>query len=262
MNWQTNFVGALMLKHDTFVELRERSDVFLRGFVVLLFAALVAGAFASLSNAIGTVTPLVTKDQVLAQANAIFESADFGPPEIKTQIQPYVTEIASMMYELENLPPRAGESVRPVVAFLNFVGGTLATPFRWEWIGWTLFAGLLFQFSARLLGGQASMAQMLGLTTLAVAPQIFSSVTSLLTLIGTVSGVGLLASASGVVGFGIAVWSAAVYVKATSVAQNFSMGRAVGAIALGGGILAGMLIVLALVVSFMFAGIIAAFASR
>lgn len=237
MNFTSLFIGALTLKHQTFVALRERSDVFWRGFLVLLVAALVAGVFGSLAGAFGKVAPQVSKEQVLAQANQIYDNSYTGPPELKEQFRPYATESASMIYELGLLPPRAGEGARPISAILDYAGNLLATPFSGGWTGWLLLAGLLFQFSARLLGGRASMAQMLGLTSLAAAPHIFAAVTALLDVVGALSGINSLLS------FVIGVWSAVIYVKATAVAQNFSIGRALGAIAIGLLIFVGVLIV-------------------
>ncbi len=256
MNFSTLFVGALTLKNESFVALRERSDVFLRGFVVLLFAAIVAGLFAALSGALGDISPQLTKDQVIQIANQSFESSYNGPPEMKAQFQAYPGEIASMIYELETLPPRAGQVARPIAAIINYVGNVLVTPFSWMWAGWMLFAGLLFQFSARLLGGRASINQMLGLTALAAAPQIFSSLTSLLNLLAARADVTALGSLASLLSFIIAIWSAAIYIKATSVAQNFSLARSVGAIALGYGILILVVIVGVLVFGVVVGGVI------
>ncbi len=258
MKFTELFIGALTLRQQTFVTLRERSDVFQRGFMVLLIAALVAGAFASLEGAIRVVTPLMSKEQVVQIANDAFERNYNGPPAFKAMFQPYPAEIASMIYDLENLPPRAGEGARPVVAILEYVGNVLATPFSWRWAGWMLFAGLLFQLAARWLGGRASMAQMLGLSALAAAPQIFSALTSLLNLLATVGNSPILSSINGLFGFVIAIWSAAVYVKATSVAQNFSLARSIGAVALGLAILIIVFLALVIVLGVVIGGFVGA----
>lgn len=251
------FIGALTLKSEVFNTLRARSDVFLRGFLVLLVAGLVTGAIGSLIGAIDTVSPLVTKEQVIQMANASFEAQYNGPPELKAMIQPYPGEIASMIYELDRLPPRAGEAGRPIAAILNYVGNTLATPFRWEMAGWMLFAGLVIHFAARLLGGRAGIAQMLGLTSLAAAPQIFSAVTSLLTLVLLTSGAGALGLLNSLLGLVIGVWSAAIYIKATAVAQNFSVWRAIVAIVLGFVFLVVAIVLLAILAALLVASLLA-----
>lgn len=233
MNWQSNFVGALTLKHQIFAALRERSDVFLRGFLVLLIAALVAGVFASLNVTVREFQPPPSKEEITQQVLDNFRSRYRGSEQLRATIEPYIREGVSMVYEIRRLPPRAGEGARPVAAILNYVGSVLATPFTWMWIGWTLFAGLLFHFASRLLGGRATIAQMLGLTALAAAPQIFSALTSLLELIASGGGAAVVGAVNSLLGFVIGIWSAIIYVKATSVAQDFSIARAIGAIALG-----------------------------
>ncbi len=250
MRWQDNFIGALTFRTATFIALRERSDVFQRGFQVLLVAALVVGLFTSLSGAIRRVTPLTTETQVLAEARQSFENSYNGPPEIGAQIEPYITEIAGMIYDLINLPPRGGAAFRPVAAVLSYIGGVISTPFSLQFAGWLLLSGLLFHFSSRLLGGRASMSQMLGLTSLAAAPQIFSALTNLLMLIQTTSGIAVLGGLASLLGFLISIWSAAVYFQATAVAQNFSYARTLAAIVLGYVILIGAMFLILLLVIF------------
>ncbi len=258
MNFSELFVSALTLKTQTFVALRERSDVFLRGFVVLLCASLVAGLFIALDGTVREFLPPPSKEAIIRQAVGNFQNSYNGPPELQPVIESYIREGVSMVYELFGLPPRAGEGARPVAAVLNYIGNVLATPFSWTFAGWMLFAGLLFQFSSRLLGGRASINQMLGLTALAAAPQIFASLTSLLNLIATVGNAPLLSGVNGVLGFVLAIWSAVVYVKATSVAQNFSLARSVGAIALGIGILIGVMIIAVVFFAVVVGGVVGA----
>lgn len=244
MHWRDNFIGALKLQDATFAALRDRSDVFQRGFSVLLVAALFAGLFASLQTALRVGTIGLSEDQVIAQAQQSFDQSYRGPAELRATFETYTTELTAMIYEVLSLPPRAGEAARPIAAVLAYIGGVLAHPFTWDFVGWMLFGGLVFQFAARLLGGRASMAQMLGLTALAAAPQVFTAITSILGLIATLSGVGAFGSANGLIGFVLAIWSAAIYVKATAVAQGFTTGRALEAIILGYVFLFGSFVVL------------------
>jgi hypothetical protein len=257
MNVADLLVGALTLKTQVFTALRERSDVFYRGFLVLLLAALVAGAFGALGKAIGDVRPLATKAQLEQVALDQFNSRFNGSQATRAQIEPYVIEIADMIYDVRALPPQAGEAARPVGAVLDYVGNLLATPFTTMFVGTLLFAGLLFQLTSRWLGGQASMAQMLGLTALAAAPHLFTAVVNLLNLLASAGGIGIFAGLASVIAAVLSIWSAAIYVKATAVAQQFSIWRALGAIALGVGILVAIVIVLGIVITI---GLIAVFA--
>src|SRR4051812_28964821 len=151
MSFQDIFVGALTLNSQMFATLRERSDVFWRGFLVLLFSAMVAGAFAALGAAIADVRPLVTEQEVIQRARDGFERSYSGPAALQPMIEQYVVEGTSMVYEIGQLPPRAGEGARPIVAILDWIGTVLATPFSMDWMGRVLLGGLLFQLSARIL---------------------------------------------------------------------------------------------------------------
>lgn len=249
MTLQDTFTGALLFKTSMLTALRERSDVFWRGFLVLLVAALIAGAVGSLRGAFGELGSTVSEEQVIQTALASFESSYNGPPDLKPVMQSMVREVAGMVYELLSLPPRAGEGARPIIAILHWLGETLAAPFSFAFIGWTLFAGLVFQLTSSWFGGRAHLAQMLGLTALAAAPQALTAIPNLLTLLAEMTNASALTLANGLLGLLIGAWSLLIYVKATSVAQQFSIGKAVGAIVVGLLIMIAVLIVLTIVVA-------------
>lgn len=258
MNFQDLFVGALTVNSKMFDALRERSDVFWRGFMVLLFAGLFAGVFGALPGAISEIAPQATKEQVIQIARAQFESNYRGPAQDKATYEEYVDDIASAVYDVIHLPPRAGEGARPVAAVLGYIGNVLATPFSSRWIEWILFMGLLFHFTARLLGGRASMAQMLGLTALATAPQIFFSLVSVLMLVQNATATPLIGVLVGALGFVISLWTAVIYVKGTAVAQKFTVWRAIGTIVLGYVLLIGAIIVFSILVALLLGGLLTA----
>lgn len=258
MRWQDTFLGALTFRHATFAALRERSDVFARGFLVLAIAALIAGLASAIPPALERFGPTMTREQVLQQAQSSFDQSYNGPAATRAQVEPYVTEIAGMVYDLIALPPQGGDLARPVAAALTYARGVLENPFRWEFVGWLLFAGLVFHMASRALGGRASMAQMLGLTALAAAPGAFRVIPSLISLVVTLTSAPLIGALGGLLGFALTLWSAAVYVKATAVAQGFSLGRTIGALALGCGFMLVAAIVVGFVVALAFAGVIAA----
>lgn len=243
MTLYNTLIGALLLRQQTFLTLRERSDVFLRGFLVLLVVGIAVGFAVGLEGVSRKAVPSVSKAQVLEQIESRLNTGPQMPPALRALIESYVTESVSMVYEIIALTPRGGEFARPIASFLVLVGTTVAVPFSWPWAGWLLFAGLVFHLTSRWLGGRAGIAQMLGLTVLAAAPQIFLVVSSLFTILQTLLGVplGFLVS---LIGFIVAVWSAVLYIKATGVAQGFSWLRALGAIALGYVLMIGSVILL------------------
>lgn len=249
MTLQDTFIGALLLRTPIFTALRERSDVFWRGFLVLLVAALIAGAIGSLRGAFGELGSSVSEEEVIQTALTSFESSYNGPPDLKPVMENIVREFAGMIYELVSLPPRAGEGARAVIAILRWIGETLAAPFSFAFMGWTLLAGLVIQLTSSWFGGRAHLAQMLGLTALAAAPQALTAIPNLLTLLAEMTNASALTLANGLLGLLIGVWSLLIYVKATSVAQQFSIGKAIGAIVVGLFIMIAVLIVLTIVVA-------------
>lgn len=245
--WNT-FVGALLLKNETFLALRARSDVFLRGFMVLLVTALVVGVFTHLGSLIVPALPTPSKAEIEAQATAIYNQQYRGPENLRQVYEVYVTDIASLAYDLLTTTPNGGEAGRWFGAIAGYVGQTLALAWTGAFAGWMLLAGLVVQLTSRWLGGRAGMAQMLGLTALAAAPQIFTIVTALLSYLATTSGIAVLGTLGSLVGFVIALWGAVIYIKATAVAQQFSAARAIGAIVLAWVVAIGIALALVILV--------------
>ena len=242
MNLWNLFIGALTLRTETYVQLRERSDTFLRGFLVLAVAGVIAGAFVA-TEMLVTQLALPSKDAAVAQVQAGMAQAQI-PPAFRGMAEAYVLNAVSMVYELEHLPPQAGAWATPLATGLDWLGATLRTPFNFGYVGWTVVGGLLFGGVALWFGGRGDLNKMLGLTALAAAPQVFNALIVLLTTLATLTGISALTGLNGLLGLGIALWSAVIYVKATAIAQNFSVGRAVASIALGLAILVGLVVAL------------------
>ena len=103
---------------------------------------------------------------------------------------------------------------KPVGWLLQDIGAFLSLPFARlaGWFGYAVWVILV----AKLLGGRATIAQALGATALYAVPHV-------LDLLGLVPCLG------GILGLAATVWGIAIYVKALSVANEFTIGRAVAA---------------------------------
>lgn len=249
MNVREMFVGALFLHNETFTNLRAQSDVFWRGFLVLFIAAVVAGFFGATTTFAASLIPPPPKDVVMRSVQIAFEQQFGSLPQIAPILRPYLEEGTSLGYELSQLPPRVGAWATPFVNLFNTIGTALVTPSSFSYIGWTLLAGLLFGASSRWFGGKGELNQVLGLTALAAAPQIFNAVPALLATIATLTGITALTSLNGIIFLVTTLWSAAIYVKGLSVAQDFSIGRSVGAIIAGFAAIAAILIFFVLLIA-------------
>ncbi len=236
MSILTLLSGALTLRTDTFKNLRERSDVFQRGFTLLLLVALLAGIFDVGVSAISSAARPESEAQVTDQAIRNFEQSYTGPAELQPMIESYIREGVAMVYEISSLPPNAGAAFRPVARFLDWLGQVLTKPFGFAVLGYFFLAALLVHLTSRWLGGRAGMSQMLGLGALSYSVQVLYPILSLLTLGQNLTQAAALGTISGLLGFLLFIWSLVIYVKAVAIAQEFSYGRAIGAILLAVGL--------------------------
>ncbi len=246
--------GALRLRTETFQSLRERSDVFYRGFLVVLVVGLLTGAFAAAVPLIeGAVRP-PTEAQVTQQITQGITGFSPAAGSFRATIEAYVREAVGISLDIRRLRPNAGRSFDPVARALDWLGQTLATPFSFSFAGLLLLGGILVQLVSSWLGGRAALAQMLGLTGLAWAPRVLNPISSLLVLGQDVSASGALGALNSFLGFVLLIWGAVIYIKGTAVAQGFSYGKALGAFLLAGVIL----LVLVALFACVFGGLIAA----
>ncbi|MGE5139886.1 MAG: YIP1 family protein [Rudaea sp.] len=221
--------AALSLRDGAFVGLRARSDVFYRGFLVLLVSGLIAGAFQAGVDVLSRARP-VGQEQLTEQIMQGIDQSGLVFPGFRDMIQGSVSESVGIGADISALPPQAGEAFRPAAYFLDWLGGTLGTPFGAGFSGWLLVVGLLVHLTSRWLGGRAGAAQMLGLAALAFAPYVLSPLAAVLKYIG--GDQGAAGSLAGVVSWVIFLWALIVLVKATSVAQGLGIARSVGALVL------------------------------
>lgn len=233
-DWIATLRGALTLKTETFIHLRDRRDAFFQGVAVIVLVALLAGlpglvtdllrgvrggsAVAALDDAtdafeqgLQQATPLLQNMPAETQA-VILEQARAG---FKLGMQ-----IGSRIEQLPTALPR------PLNAALQALGGWLSRPFGGAgfplaaatlgtWLGY----GIWVMLAAKLLGGRGSLTGFFGATALFAVPHV-------LNILGPLPYVGAL------LGFIAWLWGAVIYVKATAVSHELSVERAVLAVLL------------------------------
>lgn len=244
--WINMLRGGLVLDTATFLQLRERRDAVMRGFLFIVVIALLAGfpAFV-LSFARGAQAhPLSEAEtgQVMAELQQALDqmSPVLGglPPGLTDAIRENVRIGVSIAQQIQQLPrplPLAlGEMLQAIGAWLSvpFARGLvplgLASLATWLGYGtWVLLAG-------RLLGGRGSMVPFFGATSLYAAPHLLN-VFGFLPVLGPITYI---------VAF---LWGLVIYVKATAVSHEIGLGRALLAVLLPALILIG-LVVLVLIV--------------
>jgi hypothetical protein len=219
--------GALSLDTQTFVAQREARDAFRKGVLFVVVITLLAG---SLSFIVSTVKGFLPpkwdaqRDEVEDQISQVFK---FLPLEMDAETeQMIVGSIEAGLdigFEIAQLPTPLP---RPVKDFLQALGGWVTAPLLrlGGWMGYAFWVLLV----AKLLGGRATLSQMLGCTALYAAPQI-------LTILQVIPCLGPILA------FVAFVWGLVIYIKATAVANELGPGRALLAAILPAAVLIGLI---------------------
>jgi hypothetical protein len=211
---------VLLFRDEAYAQHVARADVLKRGVALLVLVTLLAGLIPFFVN--------VINDLRLASVEARRQEAEVGiqefvksldavrpyldlPPGFEKQMIAYNKAGMGIGFGIEDLPTRLP---KPVGRVLRDLGAFLSLPFSRlaGWMGYALWVLLV----AKLLGGRATVSQMLGATALYAVPHI-------LDFLGFVSCLGPM------IGLVATVWGIAIYVKALTVASDFSIGRAITA---------------------------------
>jgi len=239
--------GSLLLRPASLTSLRNASDIFKQGLLILIAAGLVVGLVNSaiqLADALQAPPSEATirrarEDfrQGMAQARAVMEI----PPDVKKQIEEYVEIGLTTGLDIAKLPTRIPQ---PSGHILRALGGSLSTPFNWlgGWMSYTLLVAI----AAHLMGGKATLQQMFGLAALCAVPHLLDIIPPLMGLIPMVGPL-LDLSIGTVITIGAWIWGTLIYVAAVTVASEFDWAR---------GLLATLAPILALVILILWMGIV------
>jgi hypothetical protein len=203
--------GGLLLETSAFEDLRDDPDGFARGLQFLVAVALIVGLV------LGTYGFVTSWN---ASASTSISKAEQGVNQVLEQMEQMgalgggeLDDVTANIREGFGVAAEVGEVVddttsAPLVAvrFLEALAKVLSQPFGWIalWLTW----GVITLVFARVLGGSATVQQMLATTSLVAAPHILDA-------LGFVPCGGVLFQA---IAF---FWGLFVYVKATAVANRF-----------------------------------------
>lgn len=219
--------GALFLDTQTFVAQREARDTFRKGVLLVVVITLLAGSLSFVVSTVKGILPPRWDAQREKVENQISQVFEFLPFEMdagtKRMVVGSIEAGLDIGFEIAQLPTPLP---RPVKGFLQALGGWITAPLLrlGGWMGYAFWVLLV----AKLLGGRATLSQMLGCTALYVAPQS-------LTILQVIPCLG------SILGFVAFVWGLLIYVKATAVANEFSLGRALLAAVLPAAVLIGLI---------------------
>ncbi len=225
---------ALLLEDEAFARIRDARDNFARGLVIIATISLIVGLFNVLADFVVAMRTSPEAEIALAResirqtieqmralgvfgADPILEEQVLQSIESSLAIAEHVTGIVE---ETTPLPPLVVNSLRALGQWFSYPFGWIAT--------WMLYGVVVLVF-ARLLGGTASVQEMLATTSLVAVPHLLDAFRFI-----PIAGFFLSLAAF--------VWGAAVYVKGTAIANRLDTGRALVAV------LAPLLLLLALAI--------------
>jgi len=230
--------GALLLDTQTFMELKASRDVFEKGVTLIVAISFIVGIATSAVGFIREVAAPLPEVRFREMRQGVNQALDMmqsfgGPPldpKMRQMIQNYVEagmEIGSRIAEIPTPLPS------PAREIFKAIGRAVSSPFR-RMFAW-MFYGLLVLVAAKILGGKATIQQMLGCTSLYVVPHVLDAF-------------GFVPCLGGLLSLMAFVWGIVIYVKGVAVAHDFGYSKAILAFLLPLLVPIFLLLVLAIVV--------------
>ncbi len=215
--------GGLFLDNSVFLDLRDAGDgvaralrfVFTLGLIVGLVVAGVALAKDVISEPFSEIREVRdTVDEVFERLEA-YDIELFDSERERDLFERNLDAGFAIAEDVVDTIVATTPAPQPVVSLLEGVGKWLSYPFGWiaMWLLW----GVVTLLFARILGGTATVQEMLATTSLVVAPHVLEALSFV------PCGGPLLQ----VVAF---FWGLAVYIKGTAIANRFGIGSALVAV--------------------------------
>jgi hypothetical protein len=231
-SWLADIFDALRLRGGTLAAVAARPDAFMRGLLVIIVAALIAGLPALVSGIAAGFRPAAVEPAELRPE--VTGAFDMMRPWLRSSGLPDVvidqivetaqgnTQMAGQIAaEIQQLPTALP---RPVAEAFKSIGAWLSRPFAASpfplavaslatWLGYGIFVMLV----AKLLGGRGTLHGFFGATGFFAAPHVLTLL-SPVPVLGTIAGISAL------------VWGVVIYCVATAASHRLSAGRAVAAV--------------------------------
>jgi len=209
---------VVLFRHAAYAQHATRADALKRGLLLLVLVTLLAGVVPLVINVVNGLRPLDLEAQRREAEQGFREFFQIMGPYLNLpsgldaeRMLAYIRPNMELGFRIAQLPTRLP---RPVGAVLENLGGFLSLPFGRlaGWLGYAIWVLLV----AKLLGGRATVAQMLGVSVLYVVPHVLDFL-------------GFVPCLGPVLWVVATVWGMAIYVKAVAVANEFSISRAIAA---------------------------------
>jgi hypothetical protein len=213
------FNGALTFNQQMFRQLRSSPQMLLRGMQIILLVGLLVGTVQSLSSAIALSNPAAQLNALRDEYDAVL---DLQSQQAQTDVEREVIRIArasedafiTLVGDLIALPTSLPVGV---VLALQTLGTIVSTPL--SYLSGHLLTVIVTHITARQLGGQGGIREMVGLGALSVAPHALDALSFIPLLSGPLSSIA----------WG---WGLAILVSVTAQVHGFNSGRALLAVLL------------------------------
>lgn len=208
--WQT-LRSALFLEDSVFEAFRDAPDGVARGLRLIVSLGLIVGLIVSLVGylqQLGT-SPAEEVAEAITGVTQVFEQMEtmgvFGDPEAAEMVLGNIRAGMEMGRGIAEAVESSTPAPMPIATLFQALGKWLSWPFSWisMWLLW----GVLTLIFARMLGGTATIQQMLATSSLVVAPHLLDAL-------------GWLPCVGAILGLVAWIWAVAVHVKATMVANR------------------------------------------
>lgn len=211
---------VVTFEHEAYADHVARSNVLKRALALLVVVTLLAGITPLIIGIVNGLRPvdLAARQQEIRQSMEAFIEAsgsfidlpsgfEEGMEEAFEAAEPWI-EVGMRIANLRTPLPK------PVGTVLSNLGAFLSLPFSRMagWLGYALWVLL----ASKLLGGKATLPQMLGATALYAIPHVLDILSP-------------IPCAGGLIGLVATVWGIAIYIKAVAVANHFGIGKATAA---------------------------------
>ena len=211
------FNGALTLNRQLMLGLREAPDTIQRGFLLILFVGVLVGGVNGISNLLSTATPEQTLQNFRRELETqidqlVLTSNDPSMAEVTRVINENKEPFFALINDIQLLPTPLP---RPVGQLFQLLATTISSPL--SYLSSMLLAAVAAHIVARRLNGEGSLQQMIGLSSLSVAPHALDALAFIPGLGGTIT---LIAWA----------WGLVVLIVATSIAHRIDSSRATMAV--------------------------------
>jgi hypothetical protein len=222
LDWlRRTIVGVLRLDDAPFEAQRAAPDGVARGITFLVTLALAVGLVMGAAQFLGQAgtDPAGEVERATSSISGIIDmlatAGLFGDPETADQIKESIRAGLAMGTEVADVAQATTPAPSPIPQLFRAVGAWLSWPFSWLalWLTW----GVITLIFARLLGGTATIQQMLATTALVAAPHLLDAL-------------GWIPCFGALIGVLAWIWAAVVFVKATAVANRISVPAALAAV--------------------------------